>query len=288
MNLDQERITLAYEREQLALELTHLVNRHDPKTVGPYPMHDCGVYAFLEINENYGHFGYSTHLQFQGRKCDFQKFADCFGIILKEEHFTTSPAPCYKPSPLCKLNKHDSPMGMHLFKSKRPISVPYPTRSKKGDQFIVPITAPLKPKIKARPPIFHPCRMGYLPGTYDSVPVETTQKLKEDISKFKSLIAQAQGNRRRNVDKLISKLDDLWNEEPSKKAGKFKKAQSSNSFRSAIKKFASEKTYEPEQAEIPVASVDNEQKTKAEKSKKTKHQGKAKTFKRKTKRPGRV
>ena len=293
MNFDQKKINLAYKREQLALEVAHIVHRKDPNTGGRFPEYDCGVFAVCEIAENFGPYGHKLHIHFQGRKCDFRKFADYIGFDLKENDFNTSSAPAHKPASMCKLNIHDAPENMQIFRSKQPIFVSFRTLQLKGHQFIVPITAPLKPKIKAvRPAAWyaHPLITHFLPGSYDGFPLGSVQSLLEEISRYEVIIVKTRQNRKLSFSEFIFKLENCWKIQPlgTQTTRKSKKPKPSNSFRSAIKKLTSEKTEEPEQAETSKDSVKINKTSHVGKPRNTKHQGKAKTFKRKTIRRGRV
>ena len=82
--------------------------------------------------------------------------------------------------------------------------------------------------------------------------------------------------------------------DPTKPSETSRKSRKSNSFRNAIKKTISQTTLHKEDENVPAAtsSTDNHDtgsiQTDYQRGKPTKHQGNAKTFKRKSKRPGRV
>ena len=110
VKLSEEKIKVIYEGKQLGLEEALL---EDLNSGGERHVHgnlDCGVFCVLEMVDERPLYemlsrGVKIDLYFQGRQCDFEKFADHLGLQIESSDFKISPAPEHKPPSLCTLNK---------------------------------------------------------------------------------------------------------------------------------------------------------------------------------------
>ena len=302
LKLSEEKIKLIYEGEQLRLEeflLNDLVRGGTRHVQGNF---NCGVFCIIEmIDEHPFHAirGVKVDLHFQGRQCDFEKFAGHLGFRLESYNFQVTPAPEYKPQSVCTLNKGRAPANRQVFKNKTPVYARLDCLEwltgrgfwewKTGHTWFIPITTHVAYN-KPSTPLLHPV-CGYYPERgqpYTFIELHqltlsmTTNQMKCNISMIEHKIKAQK-----------SPKTPASSPETPKKNEKPRKQKKLSSLRNAIRKtIADESPPKEEQAikEDPVTcdqgpSSSNET---DQRGKSTKHQGNAKTFKRKSKRPGRV
>ena len=245
-------------------------------------------------------------IQFQGRKCDFEKFAGYLGFRLESYDFKVSQAPEHKPPPLCTLNKSPSPANIQVFENKTPVYVYLGclesctckfSEWKTGDTFFIAVTTHVVYN-KPSKPLFYPvcgrfpekCRPYTFFDLDDSISM-TAKEMKHWISIMEQFIkehlVQAQKIQPKSAKVPVNST------EPPTKTEKSRKPKKSNSLRSAIRKTVVEEGPSKEEQTVQEAPVDCNQGPSTgfqtdQRGKSTKHQGNAKTFKRKSKRPGRV
>ena len=310
VNLSVEKIRLIYEIEQLRLEealiddFSHGGFRH---ALGNF---DSGVFCVIEIVEENP---IKVDLLFQGRKCDFEVFAKRLRFDIGNHDFKIKPAPEHKAPSICSFNKCPSPANMQIFENKTPIdaslspiAIERPIikgsniwGSKIGDIGFIPITKHVvdsKPSLPfAYPVCGHRPDLGRL-YTFMNADVAlemTIEEIKGSVSFFESSVQDRLESLTLQFEQTsISTTERDLLTRP--KQYNRRSAQKSNSLRSSIKKTIAQESLKKEDSNVsePTTNSNGNRCTTTHKTdqrgKSTKHQGKAKTFKRKSKRPGRI
>ena len=309
VQLSEETIQLMYEAEQLKLEEDLLEDlkrggvRHEQGNT------DCGVFCVIEIVDKnpvaemvfFGSRLMSSlikiDLRFQGRKVDFEIFASLLSFEIDYKNFNITPAPEHKAPSMCTLNESPGLADIKIFENKAPINADLMlmtrgTQCKTGDISFVSITKHVVDFVKSTWLPWPIC--GHYPercASYNLVPcdigIATSDAIKRVISRRESSIQKLLADR--NVQSKLTKVSTNQSTSTSSNS-KQRKSRKSNLFRTAVKKRAEELAMKEKETETEVSSTDIHGTTSGidQPGKSTKHQGNAKTFKRKSKRPGRV
>ena len=278
---------------------------------------DYGVFGVFEVAHITNCGKVYINLRFEGQKSDFYDVAGILGFMSHEEDFIISQAPVEKLPDLCKVDKNGKPVNLQVFRNKLPVhascwkckrenSLAYPLsqyyKLSVGDRLLMSEKwhqmSPVRTKCDA--PLYDG---GYYPANLKfskSVPymgIGLEDYLNALLSECKTeMNFRSMTTEKFDLPPQLSTPVNVFtvkphstSKAPTKPAEKSRKTKKVNSFRSAIVKSMANKTAEQEQQTAP--SYNDQCKEKVEngnRAKPSKHQGNGKTFKRKSKRPGRV
>ena len=253
------------------------------------------------------------NLRFQGEKCNFHEVAGILGFSSDKNDFIISQAPEEKLPDLWKTNKNGEHVNLQIFRNKHPIQANCWTCKRKssmashllqmyelkiGDQLL------LSEQRHQMSPVRTKCGAPLYDGNYFPANVKFSRLEPhkgvglEDF--LNALLSQCQNEL--NFRSMTTQKFNLPSQfssptkphqnsrTPTKPVEKSRKTKKVNSFRCAIKKSMANKTPAEQEQKTTCSSNDQcKEKVENEKcDKPSKHQGNAKTFKRKSKRPGRV